>query len=186
MDIDKNINMIHEILALLKELPDPYSWANQFRDSYRQFQKGSESIEIVNACSKLSDSLYKLERDPSYFLYSVIPGKTLSELTDEELNNEEVLHYIESEVDRFMKDYQQLIDVFSSAESLVYKKLGNVIVELGKGLDKRNELLLRLSLIVKTWKQPEEIRQIGSTYLNLISTIQPLREAIRSFVDEYS
>lgn len=186
MEIEKGINLIHEILKLIKELPDPYLWANQFRESYKKFKKGGELIDIANACSELSDALYKLERNPSYFLYGILPNKTLNQLTDEELQDVDTLKKIEREVDKFMEEYQEVVDVFSSVENLAYKKLGDVIVELGKGLDKRNELLERLAFIVKSRKHPEEIREIGALYLGLISTIEPLREAIRSFVDEYN
>lgn len=186
MEIEKKINLIHVILKLIKELPDPYLWANQFRESYKKFKKGGELGDIANACSELSDALYQLERNRSFFLYGILPNKTLNQLTDEELQNVDTLNKIEREVDKFMAEYQKVVDVFSSVERLAYKKLGDVIVELGKELDKRNELLESLSSIIKNRKHPDEIREIGTIYLNLISTIQPLREVIRSFVDEYN
>lgn len=186
MDNDMKIEAIQEIIKLIKEIPDPYVWVNNFRQSYIKFKKDSELKEVAKSCIELSNALYDLERNPSHFLYDIVPNKALSELTDEQLQDVNILKKIANEVDKFTKDYKQVSDAFASVEKQAYKKLGNVIVELGKGLDQRKNLLSRLASIVNERKQPQEIREIGYLYIELIATIQPLREAIRCFVDEYS
>lgn len=186
MRIDDKIDLVQKILNLIRELPDPFAWVNGFRQSYSKYKKDTELKEIARACAVLSNALYDLERNPSYFLYDIVPNTALNELTNEQLQDVEILKKIGSEVDKFRKDYQQVLDAFASVEKKAYKKLGNVIIELGKGLDQRKSLLTILASIVNERKQPNEIREIGNMYLELISTIQPLREAIRGFVDEYS
>jgi len=174
-----------ELVKLIKGLPDPFVWINEFKQSYSQFKKDNELKEIANICIELSDALYKLERNPSYFMYGIVANKTLNELSDAELEDTEVLNKIEYEVDKFREDYQQVSNAFALVEMQAYKKLGNVIVELGRGLDKRRDLLNMLATIINKRERPEEIRKIGDIYLELITTIQPLREEIRCFVDKY-
>ncbi len=186
MVFDVKLDNVKVIIELIQEIPDPFAWINKFRQSYRKFKKGGELGEISKGCAKLSNALYELERNPSYFLYGIVPDKTLNELTDKQLQDVEILKKISNEVKKFQSDYQKVSDTFKSVENQAYKKLGNVIVELGKGLDQRNNLLVMLASIVNEKKQPEEIREIGSLYLKLIETIKPIREEMRLFVDEYS
>ena len=138
---DEKIEGVQAIIKLIKEIPDPYAWVNNFRQSYSKFKKDTELKEIAKACIQLSDALYNLERNPSYFLYDIVPNKALNELTDEHLQDKNILEKIATEVDKFEKDYKQVLNAFTSVEKRAYKKLGNVIVELGKSLDQRNNLL---------------------------------------------
>ena len=186
MPASEKIEVIEAIIGLIRQIPDPYAWGNSFRQSYRQYKGDSELIELAKECTELSSALYDLERNPSYFLYDVVPNKALYELTDEQLRDPEILKRIVSEVRKFEDDYKAVRDAFSAVEKRAYKKLGNVIVELGKSLDQRGSLLKELTSVVSERREPDEIREIGRVYQPLISSIQPLREEIRLFVDQHS
>jgi len=181
MDLEKKISTA---IQLIRELPDPFAWATSFKDSWRRYRGDAEIRALAADCQDLSDALYRLEVDPSSFLYDIVPGKSLPNLTDEELADPAVRAKIVAEVAPFQALFDEVLQAFSRIEPRAYRKLGEVIVDLRKGLDQRRKLLATLSSVVTDGREPAEIRALGEAYFPLIDSIEPLREAIRRFVEE--
>ena len=180
------LETLTKVIQAIKELPDPYAWADSFRKSWRKYRRSSEMTELASDCKELNSALFNLEANPSLFLYSVVNRKALYNLTDEELGSADTLKKIERAAGEFRKDLDRVLDAMKSVEERAYKKFGEVFVQGIKGLNERRRLLEELDSLVREQRRPREIRELAQAYEQLIEGIQPLREEIRSFVDKHS
>ena len=170
----------------IKELPDPYAWINSFRDSYTKHQNVSEVKRFAKGCRELSAALYELRVNRSYFIFRIQNEKALDELTDEQLRDPAILEMIAAQTEEFRPVFDRVLLALEDVKKLAYVRMGEVIVQLREALEERSRLIDRLAKLANEPQEPEEIRAIAGAYMTLIVDIDPIREEIRSFVDEHS
>ncbi|MEE9156983.1 MAG: hypothetical protein V3U60_01170 [Gammaproteobacteria bacterium] len=173
-------------LKLIKQLPDPYDWANSFRDSYTKHQNVSEVKRFAKGCRELNAALLELRENPSYFLSRIHNEKALDKLTNEELRDPAILEMIAAQTEEFRPVFDRVLSALEDVKELAYLRMGEVIVQLREGLEGRRHLLDQLVKLSSRPQQPEEIRAIAGAYRTLIDDIEPVREEIRLFVNEYT
>ncbi len=172
---------IGELIKLLADLPN---LANSFRKSYRKLKKDGELIKLAKEFNDLNFALLQLHNNQSLFLYHIVGNDALYDLTDEQLRDPKTLEKISKAAKDFENIYNEVLSAFKKVEETAYKRLGNVILDLGQGLAQRRRLLDELAAVVDDKREPKEIRELGKVYESLIDDIQPLREEVRIFVNE--
>ena len=184
LDVNKILDRAEALVALIRQLPDPIAWARSFRASWKGLKKDVHTDKLVNGYRRLLEALRGLELNPSTFLYSV-GGRPLNELSDEELRDAASLQAIVGSIGYYEADFDRVLAALTPIEDHAYREMGEVIIELRKGLRARRELLDQLRALVDQGADPRAIKKVGEEFQKLIAAMQPMRKEIRDFVNAY-
>lgn len=177
-------SVLLNLAKAIRELGNVMDLVRQNLRSLHGIVDDKKSRRHIAACSGLLETLVKFKESPSAFLYEIeaAGGKDLDQLTDEELQNPEIIHRIRFDAATFSSYLGEVIEDQQEVFARGWIQGGDAFWHLREALNKRQELLNQLQALDAKQLDPEEVRAVGRAYKDMAEQLHELLEALRLYV----